>query len=232
MSSLFCRFLPFLISCCGRVVDLCSKVGRCCLVWVHLVISYYPILSFIWVLMIGRLIIINIVDIGHKVVSRGVRGELRSSGQILTKKRSAVYETHRKQIKQTNETTKQTKSKRILSLKWMHNEQSVKATCPSKAPTLCSNQLRPCSKRATSWKMRWVSQTNVRLFQDELPKLQRMPKGYVHKLQVSHLKSFDSFAYSSFEPTGAPHTLNILTSTEDWATNFIMNLRNPSKNVH
>ena len=56
--------------------------------------------------MIGRLIIINIVDIGHKVVSRGVRGELRSSGQILTKKRSAVYETHRKQIKQTNETSK------------------------------------------------------------------------------------------------------------------------------
>ena len=66
------------------------------------------------------------------------------------------------------------------------------------------------------------------LFQVELPKLQRMPKGYVHNLQVSHLKSFNSsFAYSSFEPTGAPHTLNILSSTEYWATNFIMNLRNP-----
>ena len=106
MSSLFRRFLSFLISCCGRVVDLCSKVGRCCLVWVHLVISYYPILSFIWVLMIGRLIIINIVDVGHKVVSRVVRGELRRSGQILTKKSSAVYKTPKKQIKQTNETSK------------------------------------------------------------------------------------------------------------------------------
>lgn len=56
--------------------------------------------------MIGRLIIINIVDVGHKVVSCVVRGELRRSGQILTKKSSAVYKTPKKQIKQTNETSK------------------------------------------------------------------------------------------------------------------------------
>ena len=56
--------------------------------------------------MIGRLIIINIVDVGHKVVSRVVRGELRRSGQILTKKSSAVDKTPRKKIKQTNETSK------------------------------------------------------------------------------------------------------------------------------